>query len=409
MFMPNPFGIRLVEARVERFKAAFNPKEPITFGPLNAIIGRNGAGKSTVLEAIQWVDTAMRSDIRVACERYNTVHDLINYRSSGKNRNFKITLKWDVTEYSLSSPSSLEYSVKIGEGEDKLTAILKEENLVFYPDSRTPSDKINLISTDAKGERRLSFGAGEFLSVPTTKDRLMLVTLFSLMVPAELSYDIEALEYFWSDAVFLRLSPNEMAKFSDSTRSSYAPILDESGRNLPILLKDFGKEQMNDLINAIQKSLRDMSGIEVSKPIMPQGERYFSLAEQMPSPGPTGKKRAKIPAWMLSEGTRRLTAILALLQVDPPPSFICIEEIENGLDPWTVISVIHHLRSASQNGSQIVFTTHSPWLLDHLQYEEILHVERQDGETVYSRFADLEAVKAYKGRVPPGSVYATEG
>lgn len=55
------FDIRLIDARVERFKAAFSPKEPVSFGPMNAIIGRNGSGKSTLLEAIQWVDTAIRN------------------------------------------------------------------------------------------------------------------------------------------------------------------------------------------------------------------------------------------------------------------------------------------------------------------------------------------------------------
>jgi predicted ATPase len=112
---------------------------------------------------------------------------------------------------------------------------------------------------------------------------------------------------------------------------------------------------------------------------------------------------------MLSEGTRRITGILSLLQHEPPPTFLCIEEIENGLDPWNVKAVLRELQSASDRGVQVAVTTHSPWLLDHVKVADIIHVERQEGKTIYSQFADSEAVKAYQGRVPPGAIYATEG
>ena len=45
-----PIRLRLAEVRLERFKAAFKPEGPIIFRPFNAFIGRNGAGKSTVIE-----------------------------------------------------------------------------------------------------------------------------------------------------------------------------------------------------------------------------------------------------------------------------------------------------------------------------------------------------------------------
>ncbi len=129
----------------------------------------------------------------------------------------------------------------------------------------------------------------------------------------------------------------------------------------------------------------------------------------MPFRGRTGRKNIRIPAWILSEGTRRITAIVSLLQHRPPPTFLCIEEIENGLDPWTVVAVLKELQSASDQGIQVTVTTHSPWLLDHVQTADIIHVERQEGETVYTRFAERAEVQAYQGRVPPGAIYVTEG
>ncbi len=111
---------------------------------------------------------------------------------------------------------------------------------------------------------------------------------------------------------------------------------------------------------------------------------------------------------MLSEGTRRITAILALLHRDPPPSLLCIEEVENGLDPWTVQAVLGHLRSAADRGVQVVVTTHSPWLLDHVPIDSIIQVRRKDGDTIYERFAERPEVKAYDPRVPAGTRYVNE-
>jgi predicted ATPase len=70
----------LAEVTMERFKAAFKPG-PIQLQPFNVLIGRNGSGKSTRIEALQWLDTTIRRDAREASDRYFGVRDLVNLRS----------------------------------------------------------------------------------------------------------------------------------------------------------------------------------------------------------------------------------------------------------------------------------------------------------------------------------------
>ena len=111
---------------------------------------------------------------------------------------------------------------------------------------------------------------------------------------------------------------------------------------------------------------------------------------------------------MLFRSTRRITAILALLVHEPAPSLLCIEEIENGLDPRTVIRILRHLQSAADRGTQIVLTTHSPWLLDHVPMDSILRVRRVDGDTKYEQFSSLPAISAYDPSVPAGTRYVNE-
>lgn len=56
----------------------------------------------------------------------------------------------------------------------------------------------------------------------------------------------------------------------------------------------------------------------------------------------------------------------------------------------------------------MIVTTHSPWLLDHVELDSILHVQRTGGETRYERFGDRRSVKALQGQVPAGAIYIHE-
>jgi predicted ATPase len=221
----------------------------------------------------------------------------------------------------------------------------------------------------------------------------------------------DALRRFWEGAVFLRLSPSRLAEGSPARRKSFEPLLDEEGQNLPALLRELTPQQREELIDVVKSILPDMQGVVVTSPRLGGDERvHYSLREKLPARGRGGRSLVPIPAWMLSEGTRRITAILALLRREPMPSLLCIEEIENGLDPWTVVEMIGQLRSASDRGAQILLTTHSPWLLDHVEVSNILSVNRREGDTLYRRFADREEVKQFlRLDVSPGAIYVREG
>ena len=70
-----------------------------------------------------------------------------------------------------------------------------------------------------------------------------------------------------------------------------------------------------------------------------------------------------VPGWMLSTGTLRIAALLALFRHPAAPKVLFIEELENGLDPRTIGLIVDEIRSAVLSGrQQVVVTTHSPYL-----------------------------------------------
>lgn len=82
---------------------------------------------------------------------------------------------------------------------------------------------------------------------------------------------------------------------------------------------------------------------------------------------------AEFPARLLSEGTLRLLCILGIAVAPTPPSMVCYEEPENGVNPARLDVLLQIVRNAvyvRPEGSQFLLTTHSAavcnLLPDHL-------------------------------------------
>ncbi|HWO26771.1 MAG TPA: ATP-binding protein [Kofleriaceae bacterium] len=395
----------LKSIRLQRFKAAFQPPS-IPLQRFTVIVGRNGSGKSTLLEALQWLDASMRSDCHVACERYHGVHDIINVRSQVETRFFEIDVEWEDDEQSAAKyEASWHYGVRVEETETERGRYPFVAREYLYFGRPNTAGKKYLIAS-ARRQRRVfsrpavnAKGKHVLFEDPV---RLALSRNLRLGEPrGERMFGVFA--DFWNRAVFLRLSPNRLADLAHTERRWLAPLLDEEGHDLPALLNELNQEQRDRLVAEISGILDDIVDVTVNREGESKERAYYALSERMPYRGRGGMGTFPIPSWMLSEGTRRVTAILALLEHAPPPSLLCIEEIENGLDPWTVLYVLKRLQSASTQGVQVIITTHSPWLLDHVEIGSILHVRRSDGETVYEKFSSEADVRKFASSVPPGT------
>ncbi|ADO75895.1 AAA family ATPase [Stigmatella aurantiaca] len=399
-------SLRLTSVQVERFKAAFKPT-PVPLRPFNLILGRNGAGKSTLLEALQWVDGTLRQDARTALQRYFGIAPVVNVRS--QQTFFQLGLTWKSED-----ESELTYKVKVVQGRDGVTPLIAQEVLKSVHGGKRPRTIIDTtVAANAKKDRpgvRIVYPKDlRLMREVNEPDRLALRQ--AGVAPTSNAdfkdrFALPAISAFWENAVFLRLSTSRLAAGSPARRKSFEPLLDEEGTNLPALLNELSREQLEDLVDRIKQVLSGIEQVKLSKPRAGQQENVnYSLRERMPYKGRNGTDLFDIPSWMLSEGTRRITALFALLVHDPPPSLLCIEEVENGLDPWTVLEVIKALRSATDAGTQVIVTSHSPWLIDHVDLQDILLVERVKGTTEYRRFADMEEAKRFSSDVPPGARY----
>lgn len=108
-----------------------------------------------------------------------------------------------------------------------------------------------------------------------------------------------------------------------------------------------------------------------------------------------------VPASQLSEGVLLVLAYLTILYAPNPPRLLLIEEPENGMHPARLEQIIGLLREliAKQDHTQVVLTSHSPYVVDQFQPEEVTLCYRTDaGDIAVERLSESETVRR-EGRI----------
>jgi predicted ATPase len=97
-------------------------------------------------------------------------------------------------------------------------------------------------------------------------------------------------------------------------------------------------------------------------------------------------------AQQMSDGTLKVFAYLLLLEDPSPPPFICIEEPENGLYHKLLETLAKEFRdhaTSKKGGAQLFVTTHQPYFIDALEPTEVWVLEKGvDGFSAIRRASD---------------------
>ncbi|MFN0077940.1 MAG: AAA family ATPase [Prosthecobacter sp.] len=105
----------------------------------------------------------------------------------------------------------------------------------------------------------------------------------------------------------------------------------------------------------------------------------------------------------LSDGSIRFICIAALLLQPEPPSTIIIDEPELGLHPFAITVLAGMFRLAEEK-CQIIVSTQSSPLVDHLQLEDLIVVDRVNGETTLSK-PDPDNLKVWMEEYSVGELW----
>jgi predicted ATPase len=161
--------------------------------------------------------------------------------------------------------------------------------------------------------------------------------------------------------------------------------LQERGENFGAVLHSYHAEfgsNFREIEEWLRRAMPEISSLLTG---LTEGGQTFAQIEE------SGLK-VRIPSWSMSDGTIRFLAHLLVVFGASPPPLVCFEEPENFIHPHSLELLAHILKKASTR-SQILLTTHSPYLLNFLEPEDVIIVEKHEGATEASRPKDPGAIK----------------
>ena len=359
----------LINFRVRNFKNLVDIGDNFKPQPLNVIIGPNGCGKSSLLQAIDFLRAFFMSSVEVYLkEKGWDFRDLPNLRQTGKTIEWTVTAKLEADESGVGG-GLYEYSIQLspkrylGIGEEKLiyTAHDKHRETLLDRDGRRV--QIENRKTGIKEESRLlRYPASIITGFDPVDDKAKYPELLHFRKW------VEQFRYFliW-DPKILRRSDRGKHEELGPSGEHLAPLLG--------LLRQRSPAKFERFLKRIRRLFPNVTDISVTGG-KTWGWHTIRLHER------NGHQDISFNSQHMSDGVLRLLAVMNLLYLDHLPSLIMFEEPENGVHPQLVREVVQVLRELTQrktpNRTQVILTTHSPYVLDEFydHPEQVFVMER---------------------------------
>ncbi len=393
--------------RLQNFKAVQDSKV-INFTPLTVFIGNNGSGKSSLIEGLQTLQDIVDDGLDTTMQNWTgfehiwhqgSKHEPLKRLSDEKRIPQTNPMRFQIRGKGAKSFGnfSAKSEITLDQSGDELFFLREELFLKDFKYVRDQNGNVTAILSDRqlsqtpKLEKMYPVFVRNYGGVAT------------VTVPDQLSDDEslldEGLGWYILDWQFLSLAPQEMGKLDLQKRTGGDVRLARDGSNIAEYLLSIYNIDRN-AFDGIFETLRYVLPYarDLQPTLVTQIERtiYLQLTE----------KEFKIPGWLLSSGTLRLLALLAVLRHPNPPPLIVVEEIENGFDPRTLNLIVEEIRRVVQEEkTQVIITTHSPYLLDLLHLSQIVMVARENDEPKFSRPADRAELQEWNKKFSVGKLY----
>lgn len=379
---------------VENFKA-LRASGTVRLKPLSVIIGNNGSGKSSLMEAVETYVRVITSGVEAAMEHWQGFEHIWNKGAQARKASNAPLARQP-------NPMKFALDIKREDVSAKLAMAINTANngnFLYIQQEQCAIGKTHFVRNAVGQGASQSSGIVSSIDLQASLEAaLKSVGSGDALLPYIGAFD--GVTRGLRDMLFLRLNPDTIGQLQSVKRSDRRIKLASDGANVAeylIDLRERSPSAFEQVTHALQYVLPYASDVEPK--VLDAGilrRSYVQLLEN----------KYEIPGWLMSSGSLRVLPLIAtLLDPDPPP-VVFIEEVENGLDPRTVGLVVDLMRSAAQSGrTQIVATTHSPYLLDMLDLDDVLLCERGPKGPAFSWPASRTEMAQWRDRFMPGRLY----
>lgn len=368
-------GIPRIESlRVENFRALQNLVLD-KLGPMTVLLGPNGSGKSTIFDVFNFLSECFQFGLRHAWDKRGRAKELKTRGSSGpiifelkyrEQRNTPVITYHLAIDEGSKGPEVVEEWLQWRRGQTgqpfrflEFRRGIGKATSGEAPDSEDVRIDSNLRSPDLIAVNTL----GQFTEHPR----------------------VAALREFITDWYVSYLSIDQTR---NQPEAGPQERLSKSGENLPNLvqyLKEQHPERLEQIFSVLRQRIPRLERVDAD--LMPDGRLLLQIKDA-PFEQPILSKFA-------SDGTLKMLAYLTLLYDPAPPRFIGIEEPENYLHPRLLPELAEECRAASER-SQLLITSHSPFLINAMRAEEVRVLYRDAmGFTQTVRASDIQGVPEF--------------
>jgi len=392
---------------------------PLT--PLTAVIGKNGSGKSSLLDAFGFLADCLKLGVEAACDVRGGFHALrsqgqtgaiefkVSYRESDTAGliTYQLCIDLDLAERPFvareilgqslkESPLLLSYFLVLSHG--KGVVWRGEDGGKTIHEDQQGLDLDQLTSLFHRKNDLNSIKQGESVELDD-KRKLGISTFGSLKQHPH----IVSFRHFIEGWYLNYFSPDAARNLSLAGAQKH---LNTHGDNLGNVVQFMEREHPQQFRSILQRIATKIPGIETIDTEKTSDGRLLLRFNNSGFVDP-------FYAQQMSGGTLKVFAYLLLLEDPSPPPFLCIEEPENGLYHKLLESLVQEFRHHATNhrgGSQIFITTHQPYLVDALDPEEVWILEKgTDGFSHIRRASDDPlVVNMVKEGLPLGGLWYSD-
>lgn len=385
--MPENTPPRLTSLRIRNYRA-LRDVEFRDLTPLTVLIGANGSGKSTVLDALAFLGECMQGGLENAVKKRQGIGRIQTANSGFGGLAFQLVIQTTGVE------NRLDYCLKLEEKNDR--PLISSEWLTYKPNYGDLSPK-GIFSLSEGRSQEEGFNAYEVPFVDVEPELPVVGAFYHSPVNESIIGSIQRYQVGIKKARALIFELTKAAGksrhiyFTDEHAEGFPDAVEQSqlsptGDNLPnvlFYLKKKHPELLEELLAELRRRVPRLESITAEETI---DKRLVLRLKDEAFAEP-------IPARFASDGTLRLLAYLVLLNEPEPAGLLGVEEPEAEIHPSLHGRLAEDFIRASAR-TQIFVATHSPQFLDALEPEQVWVLDRTpDGYTRATRAADIYNVK----------------